>query len=200
MPDAQFADSPEHPPILESHVLEEGYLLTFVRETFEYNGEPITREYVQSPRAVGVIAIDEDDRVLTIRQYRHPIRTRAWEAPAGLLDSPDEPLLAAAQRELAEETEMAATEWHVLADIATSSGGNDEVVRIFLARGLSVTQTAFTRDGEEADIEVRWVPIEQVAEAVWAGRVRNVILASGIFAALAARAGNWADLRPADSV
>ena len=88
----------------------------------------------------------------------------------------------------------------MLADIATSSGGNDEVVRIFLARGLSVTQTAFTRDGEEADIEVRWVPIEQVAEAVWAGRVRNVILASGIFAALAARAGNWADLRPADSV
>ena len=63
-----------------------------------------------------------DDRVLLIRQYRHPVRTREWEIPAGLLDVAGEDPLAAAQRELAEEADLAAAEWDVLADFFTSPG------------------------------------------------------------------------------
>jgi ADP-ribose pyrophosphatase len=195
MSEAPFADTPENFEVVQRDLLEKGHLLTFVRETFDYNGEAIVREFVEHPGAVGIIALDDDDRVLTIRQYRHPIRTRAWEAPAGLLDSPDEPLLAAAQRELAEETDMVASEWKVLADIAPSSGSNNEVIRIFLARGLSAVTTDFVRDGEEADIEVRWVAIDEVAHAASGGAVRNAILVTGVFAALAARSRGWSGLR-----
>ncbi len=191
-------DQLEHYEVLDHELLAEGRILSFVRERFDYRGHEIQREFMRHPGAVGVIAIDADDRVLTIQQYRHPIRTRSWEAPAGLLDVPNESLLLAAQRELAEEADMQAAQWNVLIDLNTSPGGTNEYVRVFLARGLTPVSTDFVRDEEEADITVRWVPLDELAQAALAGTIKNVILVAGSLAALAARAQNWTTLRAAE--
>ena len=195
MPDT-LADEPAHYAVTGREVIGAGRLLTLVRETFTYGDVELGREFIEHPGAVAVLAIDDDDQVLLIRQYRHPLRAREWEIPAGLLDMPDEPRLRAAQRELVEETGMAAAEWHQLVDLAASPGGSTEIVTIFLARGLVEVASDYVRDGEEADIEARWVPIDDVAHAASAGRLRNGILIAGVFAALAARASGWRSLRP----
>src|SRR5699024_5294316 len=106
-----------------------------------------------------ILALDDEDRVLLIRQYRHPVRRRDWEIPAGLLDVAGEHPLATARRELAEEADLAATQWSVLAEFATSPGGSNELIRVYLARGLTELEP-FARTEEEADIERRWVGLD----------------------------------------
>ena len=94
--------------------------------------------------------------MLVLRQYRHPVRHKLWEIPAGLLDVPGENPLHAAQRELYEEAHVKAEDWRVLADVYTTPGGCDEAVRIFLARGVSEAEgERFEVSEEEADMELR---------------------------------------------
>lgn len=172
-------------PVLAERTLYAGKVFDLVSRDVDL-GEAgvVTREFVRHPGAVAVVALDEDRRVLLIRQYRVPVGAFLWELPAGLLDGgPEETLLAAAQRELAEEAELAAESWDVLADIASTPGQNDEMLRIFLARGLSVVATDFVRRGEEAEIETRWVPLDEAVAAVLAGRICNATAAVGLLAA-----------------
>ncbi|NYK32443.1 NUDIX domain-containing protein, partial [Salmonella enterica subsp. enterica serovar Typhimurium] len=90
----------------------------------------INRQYMSHPGAVGIIALDDQDRVAVVRQYRHPVRMVLVEPPAGLLDVEGEDFLAAAQRELAEEAMLSADDWRVLVDIVTTPGGCQESLRI----------------------------------------------------------------------
>jgi ADP-ribose pyrophosphatase len=141
-----------------------------------------------------VLALDDEDRILLIQQYRHPIRARDWEIPAGLLDIPGEDALVAAQRELAEEADLEAGRWNVLSDLYTSPGGSNEAIRIYLARDLRPTADAFDRTEEEADIVTRWVPLQEASEAVLARRLQNPALMVAVLAATASRSGGWASL------
>ena len=100
-------DEPADPTVTSSETVFEGAVWNVVRDVVDYNGSPMTREYVAHTGAVAVLAVDEHDRVLVIKQYRHPIRTRDWELPAGLLDAEGESKLDAAKRELAEEADLA---------------------------------------------------------------------------------------------
>jgi len=175
-----------------------GHVWDIRTETFDYNGQRLTRDFVDHTGAVAIVALDEDDRVLLIKQYRHPIRHRDWEIPAGLLDVSGESPLAAAQRELAEEADLVATDWHVLAEYACSPGGSNEVLRIYLARGVSATPAAFERTEEEADMETRWVELDEVVDGVLARRLQNSALAIGALAAHTARARGWASLGAAE--
>ena len=120
--------------------------------------------------------------MLVIQQYRHPVHLRDWELPAGLLDKPGEDHLVAAQRELAEEADVQAETWEQLVRYNTSSGGSNEFIEVFRARGVTATSSAFEREAEEADIVVRWVPRAEVLEGIFAGRIQNSAL---IVAALA---------------
>jgi len=190
-----IADDPVVPEVLEREVLYAGRIQSFVKERFRYNDSEITREFFEHPGAVAVVAIDEDDRVLTIKQYRHPVRSRDWEIPAGLLDVADEPLLEAAKRELAEEADLQAEEWEILSDMMTSPGGSNEYARIYLARGLSATNEVFEREEEEADIVIRWIPLDELVDAIAAGTIRNSLLQVGVLAAFAARARGLGTLR-----
>ena len=196
---APFEDEAVSYEIRSREVLGQGAFLTLVNEAVDFNGADLQREFVEHPGAVGVIALDEDDRVLAIRQYRHPIRTRAWEAPAGLLDVAGESLLVAAKRELAEEVDLVASTWSILVDLTTSGGMSNERVRVFLARGLSAAPTVFAREEEEADLELRWVPLDELVQAALDGAIRNSILISGVLAAAAAKDRGWGGLRTADS-
>lgn len=183
-----LSDEPVALTVTSRELLAEGRIVTLVRESFEYNDVPTAREFVVHPGAVAVAALDADNRVLLIKQYRHPVRSKAWELPAGLLDVEGEPYLEAAKRELAEEVDLVASDWSVMFDITASSGSSNEVVRIFLARGLSAAEANFEREAEEADIEIRWVPLADAVAAVLAGSIRNSILVAGVLAVAAQQA------------
>ena len=191
-------DEPAHTPLNSSALRMEGYVWDVRQDAFDYNGSEIVRDYVDHPGAVAVLAIDEQDRVLLIQQYRHPVRMREWELPAGLLDVDGEHAYIGAQRELAEETDVVASEWNVLTEFYTSPGGSNEVIRIYLARGLSPAPEAFERTDEEADMIIRWVPLDDCVDAILARKVQNPSLIVGVLAAVASRARGWASLGPAD--
>jgi 8-oxo-dGDP phosphatase len=165
--------------------------------------EIVTRDMVVHPGSVGVLALDDDDRVLLVRQYRHPVGHLLWEAPAGLRDVDGESLWETAAREFAEEAGYRAERWHTLVDTFPSPGMSDERKRIFLARGISEIpegELDFERVHEEADMPAAWVPLEEAVAKVLGGDLRNPTAVVGILAANAARAGGFRDLRPADAL
>ncbi|MEV6117155.1 NUDIX hydrolase [Streptomyces sp. NPDC052109] len=165
------------------------------------DGSVARRDYQVHPGSVAVLALDEDDRVLLIKQYRHPVRHKLWEIPAGLLDIPGENPLHAAQRELYEEAHVKAGDWRVLTDVYTTPGGCDEAVRIFLARDLSdIEGERFAAEHEETDMQHARVPVEELVRRVLAGDVHNNCLVVGVLSLVAARGGDGLDaLRPADA-
>ncbi|GGS71120.1 MULTISPECIES: NUDIX domain-containing protein [Streptomyces] len=165
------------------------------------DGSVARRDYQVHPGSVAVLALDEEDRVLLINQYRHPVRHKLWEIPAGLLDVPGENPLHAAQRELYEEAHVKAEDWRVLTDVYTTPGGCDEAVRIFLARGLSDAEgERFAAEHEETDMQHARVPVEELVRRVLAGDVHNNCLVVGVLSLVAARGGDGLDaLRPADA-
>lgn len=198
----ELADRHEGRPVVHTEVALSGMVWDVVRDRVDLGeaGE-VVREYVRHPGAVAVAALDDDGRLCVIQQYRHPVRSFEWEIPAGLLDVDGEPPHVGAARELHEEADLVAGTWHVLADYVSSPGGLDEALRIYLARDLTAVDHAdrHVRDGEELGMPVRWVELEEVRDAVLAGRVHNSTLAIAALAALAARDLDWATLRPADA-
>ena len=155
------------------------------------------RDVVELPGGVGIVALDENDRVLLVRQYRHPVRRRLWEIPAGLLDSPRESAVDAAERELFEEGHMRAAEWFTLVDTLTSPGMSDETVRIFLARDLVQVPSSERHVGvhEEVEMELAWVPLDTAVERCLSGELENGITVAGLLAARLALTRGLAGLR-----
>ncbi|MEW2247744.1 MULTISPECIES: NUDIX hydrolase [unclassified Streptomyces] len=165
------------------------------------DGSVASRDYQVHPGSVAVLALDEEDRVLLINQYRHPVRHKLWEIPAGLLDVPGENPLHAAQRELYEEAHVKAEDWRVLTDVYTTPGGCDEAVRIFLARGLSEAEgERFAAEHEETDMQHARVPLQELVRGILAGELHNTCLVVGVLSLVAARQGDGLDsLRPASA-
>jgi ADP-ribose pyrophosphatase len=143
--------------------------------------------------------MNDAGEVLLIKQYRHPIGMDLWEIPAGLLDVEGEDFVAGAARELAEEADLMASRWNVLVDFFNSPGSSSEAIRIYLARGLSEVpgHARHVRTDEEAEIELRWISLEEAVAAVLDGRLHNPSAVVGVLAAAAARAENFQGLRPA---
>ncbi|MCC2031780.1 NUDIX domain-containing protein [Microbacterium allomyrinae] len=178
-----LADEPVEAAVLDTELVYGGHVWDVRSDTVAYGDGQIVRQYVDHPGAAAVVALDEDDRVLLIQQYRHPIRHRDWEIPAGLLDVDGETPLETARRELAEEVDLVASSWEPLVSIFTTPGGNDEIVHLFLARGLAPAGAVHAREDEEADIRLEWLPLADVIAGVFAGRLRNGIMAVGVLAA-----------------
>lgn len=199
-----LVDAPVGWPVTEERVLGAGSFTTLVQDDITApDGETLKREYLRHPGAVAIIALDPDDRIALVRQYRHAVRHRLLEPPAGLLDVVGEEYVLAAQRELAEEVGLAADRWQVLVDLFTTPGIIGEGLRVFLARDLRPVDApeGFVKAGEEAELELSWAPLPEVVSAVLAGDLHNPALVSGILAAWAAHQQNddFASLRPADA-
>lgn len=193
---SEFQD--EHVPVrvVSSQTVFEGKVFDIQRDelTLEHSEQPIVREYMGHPGAVVVVALRGDEgneEILLERQYRHPVRAKLWEVPAGLLDIPGEDPLIGAQRELAEEADLTAEHWDVLLDIFNSPGCSSESIRIFLARGLESTGETFDREDEEADFEYQWVSLDEAVTAALDGRLHNASTASAVLATDAARRRGW---------
>ncbi len=198
-----IADRQSPRRLLDSAAVFEGKIWNVVTETFRLQdgGEAITREFIDHPGAVAILAMDPSERVLLIRQYRHPVRMDLWEIPAGLLDVADEDFVDAAARELAEETDLSARSWHVLTDLFLSPGSSSEALRVYLAQDLVDVPEAerHVRTHEEAEIELAWVPLEEAVTAVLAGKIHSPSSSVAILAAAAAKASGFDSLRPADT-
>lgn len=191
-------DRPERWPVQRSEVVFTGSKVIEVRRemvTAPASLPDFERDVVIHPGAVGVLALDEDDRVLLVRQYRHPVRHRLLEPPAGLLDTPGETYLDAAARELYEEAHVRASRWAVLVDFFSSPGMSNEGARVYLARGLTPVPEHERHAGEdeEADMDTTWLPLADVVDGILAGELHNPILCVGALAAWAARHGRGYD-------
>ncbi len=189
-------------PVHGHDLIHRGMVWDVVRDTFDLGeGGVVRREYLRHPGAVCILALDEQERVLLLRQYRHPVRMALWELPAGLLDVDGEPPVVAAQRELAEEADLQAARWDVLIDWFNSPGGMNEALRCYLARDLSAVpeELRHTRTAEEIDMPLRWVPLDEARQAVLTGELHNPGAVVGILGACAARDAGWTTLRPADA-
>lgn len=167
-------------------------------------GATAERDVIEHPGAVMVVALDEQDRVFLLDQWRHPVGGYLTELPAGVLDRDDETPLDAAKRELFEEAALRAATWHTLLDLRVSPGAMNEIGRVFLARDLTVVpdEERFALGGagehEEADLATAWVPLDEAVDRVMAGRIVNAAAVAGLLAAAHVRDRSWAGLRPAD--
>jgi ADP-ribose pyrophosphatase len=186
-------------PVVEHGLIHHGKVFDVVADRVDLGGNaPVVREYTTHPGAVAVIALDDEDRVLLLSQYRHPVRRVLWEPPAGLLDVAGEPEVEAARRELAEEADLVAGRWWRLTSFFTSAGASDERISVFLARDLTPVADAalFQREDEEADMVSVWVPLDEAVARVLDGSLESPTAVVGVLAAAAARALGWSTLEP----
>jgi ADP-ribose pyrophosphatase len=199
---ADIRDEPGAWPVRDTAVLARGHIVTVRTDTVELpNGDLVAREVVEHPGAVAILALDDEDRILMIRQYRHPVGATLWEIPAGLRDVAGEALVGTARRELLEETGYRAATWHVLADFATSPGITTERLRIFLARNLTVVPPAereYVPEHEEAYLTTAWIPLTDAVRGILAGELHNGVAMVGILSAYAAQRDGFKALRAAD--
>ena len=198
-----IADVPEQWPVVSTAELARGRLVAVRTDKVRTpDNEIAERDVVLHPGAVAVLALDDAQRVLLIRQYRHPVGRLLWEIPAGLRDVAGEPLWAAARRELMEEAGYRARDWRVLADYYSSPGFSTERLRVFLARDLEYVPEAerhFVPEAEEAYLISSWLPLDEAVHKVFVGDLHNGVAALGLLAAYAARSEGFGGLRPADA-
>ena len=199
VPGEPLRDRLERRPVLSSVLAFAGRVWDVRSEEVDLGaGGVVTRDFVDHTGAVAVLALDDEDRVVLVQQYRHPVGAFEWELPAGLLDVDGEAAHLSAARELHEEADLVAGEWHLLLDHNSSPGGSTEALRVFLARDLSQVPEAerFQREGEELGMPVRRVPLAVLVEAVLAGDVHNGTLMTSVLAASLLRDRGWVGLRP----
>ncbi|MGY1810125.1 NUDIX domain-containing protein [Blastococcus sp. SYSU D00669] len=185
--------------VLKSETVFEGRIFSLARDTVTMpGGGDSVREVVRHIGAVCVVALDDEGRVVMVRQYRHPVGGYLWELPAGLRDADGEPPLETAKRELAEEAGLAAERWALLVNSFSTPGFCDEQVLVYLAEGLSDADRpeGFTVEHEELDMTVERVPLDDAVRRVLDGGIRNASAVIGVLAAAQARATS-AELRPA---
>ncbi len=181
-----LADRPMSWPVVSSKDLHRDEWVMALREdviTRPGHPEQFSRLSLEHPGAVIVLAVDDQERVMCLRQYRHTSGHAFVELPAGLRDAGDEPAVETAKREQREEVELEASEWRQLLSTFPSAGITDEVHEIFLARGLvHAARGDFEMRHEEAEMEHFWVPMAELLDAVLAGRVRQGPLAQAVLA------------------
>jgi 8-oxo-dGTP pyrophosphatase MutT (NUDIX family) len=184
-------------PVRSREVVFEGRVWDVVREVVDLGrAGQVTRDFIDHPGAVAVIALDDDERVVLVHQYRHPAGVLEWEIPAGLRDVDGEEPVDTAARELAEEAFVSANDWYRLVEVVTTPGSSSETIVVFLARGLSHVPEGerHDRDGEELDMPIGWFPLDDVRQAVLDGRLQNATLTIAVLAACAARDTGWRSL------
>ena len=182
-------DTPAHAKVASRRTIYEGAAFTFCTDdvVFDDSDHPVARDYIAHPGAVAIVAVREGDagpEICVVNQYRHPVGMRLWEVPAGLTG----------------EAGLGARSWAPLADFYTSPGGSTEGLRIFLARDLYPREAeGFVREAEEAEMECRFVPLDELLAGIVSGHLYNPSLLVGVLALAHARSGGLESLRPADA-
>lgn len=190
----RWRDVADRAEVLESDIVFEGAIWGIRRDRFRFGDGELTREFMDHPGAVVVLALDDEDRVVVVLQYRHPTGHRHWELPAGLRDVGGEDPLETAKRELAEEADLTASHWELLTEFYTSPGGSSEHIIVYRATGLSEATHEFEREGEEAELEVRRVPFAEAVRACLDASMQDGPTVTAILAEHARRTVNGHDV------
>lgn len=167
-----------------------GRIWDVVQDTFEFDGHTLVRDYVEHPGAVAVVAIDDQNRVLLVNQYRHAVSSTLWELPAGLRDLQGETLVETAKRELLEETGYVARNWTKLTSFFPSPGGLSEEIHVFVAKSLELATSDFVREGEESTMTAEFFPLAEVVASILRGEIKNGPCALAVLAYQTQASGN----------
>lgn len=170
-----------------------GSVFTVITDTVAMpDGQTAARDYIQHVGSVAAVAVDGQERVVLVRQYRHPLRRVLWELPAGLRDVDDEDPALTAARELAEEAGLVAARWEPLLTLHNSPGYSNEQIHIYLAQELDGVDDGFEfeRVFEESTMTTHLVPLDEAIAMVDRGEITNATTVAGLLAA-------WRRLRTA---
>lgn len=156
----------------------QGRVIEVAVETVELpNGRQAALEIVRHPGGAAAVALDEQERVCLLRQFRHAADGWLWELPAGKLD-PGETPLATASRELIEEGGVAASDWTDLGMLHSSPGVLAEAIHLFLARGL---ESRNREHHPEEVIEIHWLPLNQALDWCNDGTITDAKTLIGLY-------------------
>lgn len=183
--DAAISDSVESWPVAASAPKHHSdYVSLRIDTIVDPSGGQHDRAVVQPNGAIGVLAFDDDDRILLVQQYRHAVGRRLLEIPAGTLDVAGEDPRDAAARELAEEADLVAAHWTSVLHLLATPGYSTEGWEVFQATGLRPVPDAerTAREAEEADMAQWWLPFDQAVDAVLAGRIVDSMTVASILA------------------
>ncbi|MET0293118.1 MAG: NUDIX hydrolase [Steroidobacteraceae bacterium] len=145
------------------------------------NGARAALDVVHHPGGAAIVALDSQQRVCVLRQYRHAAGGWIWELPAGKLEPPEPPAICA-QRELIEEAGRTAAQWESLGTYFSSPGVFTERIHLFLARGLSEVDAALE---EHEVLEVHWIPLREAWSQAVDGRIEDGKTLVGLLRAVA---------------
>lgn len=165
--------------ITSARVFEGRFIKVRVDEVMLPTGKKVTREVIEHPGAVAVVAVRADGSVIMVKQYRHAAGKVLLEIPAGKLDkneSPDD----CASRELEEETGYKAARLRKLASVYTTPGFTDEIIHIYLAEDLS---QAMQNTDEDEFIDIEYYSPEQLTALIKAGQIEDAKTLLGLFLA-----------------
>ena len=145
------------------------------------DGNTALREIIDHPGGVGILAIDDDDRVFMVQQYRYAFSRTMWEIPAGKREAGEEPLVTA-KRELQEEVGVTAERWLPMGELIPSPGCYAERLYLFMARGLTLGDT---HPDDDEFLTVSRVPFTELSQACLSGEIQD---AKTVVAVLKAKA------------
>ncbi len=156
---------------ITSEEIFDGHVVHLFNDTVRLpNGNTGTRETIRHIGAVAIVPMTEDGKVIVERQFRYPMGQVITEIPAGKLDSKTEDRLSAAKRELEEETGFVADEWMELGEYYPAAAYCDEVITMYLARGLHKG----TRNLDEDEfLNIREVPLADLVEEIMEGKIAD---------------------------
>lgn len=154
---------------LSSEMKFDGKLIKVTYDIADVNGKKAWREVVHHPGASAVVAIDEDNRIIMEKQFRYALNDYLLEIPAGKLDAGEDPLVCA-KRELEEETGIIASEWISLGTIATSPGFCNEVIHLYVAKGLSKGEIHWD---EDEYVEVERYTFEELLQCIKEEKIKD---------------------------
>lgn len=162
---------------LNREVRAKGTVITLYKDTVEVNGCTAEWDFIHHDGAAAVVAVNEDGKLLMVRQYRNALDRFTLELPAGKLDEPGESTLVCAKRELEEETGYSSENVEYLLTVNTTIAFCDEKVDIYLARELKKTEQHL--DPEE-EINVELWDIEDLKQLVYDGKMTDGKTIAGI--------------------
>lgn len=162
---------------IASEKIYQGHILNVRKDRVKLpNGKESSREVVEHPGAISVVAVDNDENIYLVKQFRYPVGEITLEIPAGKLDYGEDPLTCA-RRELSEEVGMLASEWKMLLKFFTTPGFSNEIMYLFLATGLS---SHYEEADEDEFLEIVKMPLKVAVEEVEKGNIKDAKSIIGI--------------------
>lgn len=162
---------------LDRQLRAKGTVISLYKDTVEVNGHIAEWDYIHHDGAAAVVAVNDEGKLMMVRQYRNALDRFTLELPAGKLDTPDEPTLACATRELEEETGYKSSDFEYLLTVNTTVAFCNEKIDIYLARNLEKSKQNLDED-EEINVEL-W-DLEDLKKMIYEGKITDGKTVAGI--------------------